>query len=101
MWSTGVAEGPSGLLRGLGWTTTSTRIEEQQEKKDYKEPRKKVQIIRSMGAVKWQLRSAWCKKEVNKKQKPNLQNWKGADTAAALLLQKSDHRQAALEQDNS
>ena len=37
----------------------------------------------------------------NKKQKPNLQNWKGADTAAALLLQKSDHRQAALEQDNS
>jgi hypothetical protein len=28
-----------------------------------------------MGAVKWQLRSAWCKKEVNKKQKPNLQNW--------------------------
>jgi hypothetical protein len=54
-----------------------------------------------MGAVKWQLRSAWCKKEVNKKQKPNLQNWKGADTAAALLLQMSDHRQAALEQDNS
>jgi hypothetical protein len=52
-----------------------------------------------MGAVQWQLRSAWCKKEVNKKQKPNLQNWKSADTAAALLLQKSDHRQAAMEQD--
>jgi hypothetical protein len=54
-----------------------------------------------MRAVTWQLRSAWCKIEVNKKQKPNLQNWKGADTAAALLLQKSDHCQAALEQDNS
>jgi hypothetical protein len=52
-----------------------------------------------MGAVKWQSRSAWCKKAVNKKQKPHLQNWKGADTAAALLLQKSDHCQAALKQD--
>ncbi len=41
------------------------------------------------------------KKQVNKKRKRNLQNSKGADTAAALLLQKNDHRQAALQQDNS
>jgi hypothetical protein len=41
------------------------------------------------------------KKEVNRKRKRNLQNSKGADTAAALLLQKNNHRQAALEQDNS
>jgi hypothetical protein len=40
-------------------------------------------------------------KKVNKKRKGNLQNSKGADTAAALLLQKNSHRQAALEQDNS
>jgi hypothetical protein len=41
------------------------------------------------------------KKQVNRKRKRNLQNSKGADTAAALLLQKNNHRQAALEQDNS
>ena len=41
------------------------------------------------------------KKEVNKKRKRKLQNSKGADTAAALLLQKNNHRQAAFEQDNS
>jgi hypothetical protein len=39
--------------------------------------------------------------KVNKKRKRNLQNSKGADTAAALLLQKNSHGQAALEQDNS
>jgi hypothetical protein len=38
------------------------------------------------------------KKQVNKKRKRNLQNSRGADTAAALLLQKNNHRQAALQQ---
>jgi hypothetical protein len=41
------------------------------------------------------------KKEVNKKQKRKLQHSRGADTAAVLLLQKTYHRQAALQQDNS
>jgi hypothetical protein len=41
------------------------------------------------------------KKKVHKKQKRNLHNLKGADTAAALLLQKNSHRQAVIEQDNS
>jgi hypothetical protein len=54
-----------------------------------------------MGAFKWQLGSTGDKEKVNKKRKRNLQNSKGADTAAALLLQKNSHRQAALEQDNS
>jgi hypothetical protein len=40
------------------------------------------------------------KKQVNKKRKRNLQNLKGVDTAAALLLQKNNQRQAALQQDN-
>jgi hypothetical protein len=40
-------------------------------------------------------------KKVKKKRKRNLQNSKGVDTAAALLLQKNSHRQAALKQDNS
>jgi hypothetical protein len=34
------------------------------------------------------------KKQVNKKRKRNLQNSKNADTSAALLLQKNNHRQA-------
>jgi hypothetical protein len=41
------------------------------------------------------------KKEVNKKRKRKLQHSRGADTAAVLLLQKTYHRQAALQQDNS
>ena len=40
------------------------------------------------------------KKEVNKKRKRNLQHSKGADTAAALILQKTYHCQAVLYQDN-
>jgi predicted transcriptional regulator len=53
-----------------------------------------------MGAVKWQWRSTRNKKQVSKKRKRNLQNLKGADTAAALLLQKNNHCQAALQEDN-
>jgi hypothetical protein len=41
------------------------------------------------------------KKEVNQKRKRNLQSTRGADTAAALLVEKTYHREAALVQDNS
>jgi hypothetical protein len=41
------------------------------------------------------------KKELNKKQKRNLQHSKVADTAAGLLLQNTSHHQAALQQENS
>ena len=41
------------------------------------------------------------KKEVHQKRKRKLQNDRGADTAAASLVQKTFHREAALLQDNS
>jgi hypothetical protein len=42
------------------------------------------------------------KKEVNKKWKQKLQHYRGADTAAGLLLETTSHpQQAALQQDNS
>jgi hypothetical protein len=39
------------------------------------------------------------KKEVNQKQKQNLQSTRGADTATALLVEKTYHQEAALVQD--
>jgi hypothetical protein len=41
------------------------------------------------------------KKEVNKKWKWTFQHYRGADTAAGLLLEKKSHHQAALQHDNS
>jgi hypothetical protein len=40
------------------------------------------------------------KKEVNHKRKRNLQSTRGADTAAALLVEKTYHQEAAVVQDN-
>jgi hypothetical protein len=51
----------------------------------------------TIGEIKWPWRSTGEKNLFNKKRKWNLQNSKGADTAAALLLQKIYHRKAALQ----
>ena len=40
------------------------------------------------------------KQEVHKKRKRNLQTTRGADAERALLIEKTFHRGAALEQDN-
>jgi hypothetical protein len=41
------------------------------------------------------------KKEVHNIRKQKLEHTRGADTAASLLLEKTYHREAALQQDNS
>jgi hypothetical protein len=55
-----------------------------------------------MGAVKWKSQCVQrIKKEVHEKWKRKLQHPRGAVRAAGLLVEKTYHQEAALQQDNS